>query len=432
MFAAEDTIADADSKASGSAQRAPFEVLRSPFAGRVQRRGPLKVALSPIRVVMRGPMFPGVVKVGPRSLIIAAAAAEEHSDTVSIRSDDLGQTWRPYKPGFASGSALNVLGLNDGRIVSLFYDTKPIAGRDGYFSTRRWESDDQWKTVRGPLTDGALFLPPADFDPARRQWFHGNVIQLPDGELLAAMQGVEKSGRGIYPFHTFLSRSADGGKSWKFVSRIASLGTIHDPAGLTKKGWTLHGPCEPCVAHLGEGKLVCVARLVNDDSNPLIGPATDTYRDLSYTLPAGGIHGRARGQLKLRADKFYTPGPPSVPLIISFSPDRGRTWSRPEPMREARGCFPRLAVSDGILALVYGGLAYPRWGNCITLSPDGGRNWTEQINFGPFFTTGYAGVVAISPGRFLCVFDCTPPQPWTNHAAHWVGVVDVDVKAAPQ
>ena len=95
-------------------------------------------------------------------------------------------------------------------------------------------------------------------------------------------------------------------------------------------------------------------------------------------------------------------------------------------MREPRGCFPRMAFDGKILALTYGGLAYPRWDNCISFSTDGGVSWTEEINFA-FFTTGYTDILALAPGKFLAVFDCTRPSLWTDHAAHWVGAVDIKI-----
>ena len=89
--------------------------------------------------------------------------------------------------------------------------------------------------------------------------------------------------------------------------------------------------------------------------------------------------------------------------------------------------MPRMSLSGGVLALTYGALAFPRWGNCIAFSTDGGKTWSEPINFGPYLTTGYPAIAEIGPRKFLCVFDCAPPQPWLNHAAHWVGVVDIGV-----
>ena len=64
--------------------------------------------------------------------------------------------------------------------------------------------------------------------------------------------------------------------------------------------------------------------------------------------------------------------------------------------------------------------------------PDLVRKWTDEINFAPFLTTGYTDILPIGPRKFLCVFDCTPPQPWKAHAAHWVGVLDVEVERTPR
>jgi len=386
----------------------------------------LKITLGEIRILMRGPMFPNnVVRFADNSIILTASKAEEGGVTTSLRSVDGGNTWKPFKSELTENAGPNAIQLRDGMALTVSIDASPIADKPGWYQTTRWESINNGKTARGPLKDGLLFLPPAKFDGAKVQWFHGNIIEMPNGDLLAAMQGVEKSDQQSYPFRSYLSKSSNRGKTWEYVSLIASLDTVQDPEGLTQKGWVLHGPCEPNMVHLGKGKLVCVIRLVNDDLNPLIGPAQDVYHDLSYTLPGNDIH---PSSLKLPADKYYSLGPPTVPLIISYSSDGGETWSRAVPMQQARGCFPRMALSEGILALTYGGLAYPRWGNCISFSLDGGKTWSEEINFGPFFTTGYTDIIETGSGKFLCVFDCTPPQPWTNYAAHWVGAVDIKVE----
>ena len=416
--------------AGGSLPQAQLKAGRNPkerneppvsaFPERTEERAGLKIVIGNARVVMRGPMFPVLARFADGYIMLAAQAEKEGGPLTAIRSEDSGNTWKPYNEGI-DGLGLNTMQVKNGPAISLHYDTKPIDGRPGRRSTRRWESDDSWKTVSGPLEDGTLFLPPQEFAEDMSQWFHGNVIEMPNGELLAAMQGRE----GPRRFRTFMSESADRGKTWEYVSMIASLDTLDDPRGATRKGWTLWGPCEPNIAHLGGGALVCAMRLVNDDANPLMAEATDTYHDLSYTVPGDGIHPGT-----LPADKYYRIGPPTAPLAISFSSDAGMTWSKAKPMSQARGCFPRMALSEGLMALTYGALAYPRWGNCITFSTDGGRTWTHEVNYAPFLTTGYSDILAIGPRKFLVVFDCTPPQPWKNHAAHWVGALDVEVKSA--
>ena len=378
----------------------------------------MRIKLGKTRIVMRGPMFPSIARFADGSLMIGAASVEEHSPIISIRSEDGGDRWRPYTPSLPTGAAHTVWQLHNGPALALSVYTQPLAGEAGWYATTRWESDDNWRTVRGPLSDGRLYLPPDRFDATKNQWFHGNVIEMPNGDLLSALQEFHvASGSRVY-----LCRSTDRGVNWHFVAEVASFATIDDPQGVTRQGWALWGPCEPNIAHVGGGRLICVMRLVNDDRAPLLGPPMETYHDLSDTISGAEIY-----RSGLPADRYFSPGPPSVPLVISHSADGGQTWSPATPLAEACGCQPRLAQSDGILALTFGALAFPRWGNCITCSDDGGRTWSEKVQFGPYLTTGYTGVVAIAPRHFLCVFDCTPPQPWLNHAAHWVGVVDVEV-----
>ncbi|MBN2308993.1 MAG: exo-alpha-sialidase [Candidatus Hydrogenedentes bacterium] len=397
---------------------AAAECPAGPFAARAERRGPLSIKVGPIRVVMRGPMFPGLARFADGSIMVFAQAVEEGGPLTAIRSEDGGDSWKACDAG-VDGLGLNTLQLNGGPALSTHYDTKPIDGEPGWRSTRRWESGDSWRTLHGPLEDGRLFLPPEEFDAGEWQWFHGNTLEMPDGHLLAAMQGIYAPSR----FRTFIAKSTDRGRTWRFLAHVASLETLDDPErAATRAGWCLWGPCEPSIAHLGGGALICVMRLVNDDHQPLLAEPRETYRDLSYTVPGDGIHPGT-----LPADRYYEPGPSSAPIVLSFSHDAGATWTAARPMRQARGCFPRLAWSSGVLALTYGGLAYPRWGNCIGFSTDGGKTWCDEINFGPFLTTGYTDVLAVGPKRFLVVFDCAPPQPWKNHAAHWIGAVDIEV-----
>jgi len=395
----------------------PATAAVSAFPVRTERRGALLVTLGPVRVVMRGPMFPVLARLGGDTIVLSAQAVEEGGPLAAIRSDDLGNTWRATGT-VLDGMGLNTLQLRSGKAISHHYDTKPIPGKPGWRRTRRWESSDNWKTVQGPLEDGILRLPPDQFNEDRPQWFHGNTLELPNGDLLAAMQDFYSPER----FRTFVSKSTDHGKTWDFLAHVASLDNLRDPQGATKKGWTLWGPCEPNMVHLGDGRLVCVMRLVNDDSNPLLAKPADSYHDLSCTVSGDGIHPGT-----LPASAYYTIGEPSAPLVIAFSSDYGATWTPPEPMAQARGCFPRMALSEGVIALTYGALAYPRWGNCVTFSTDGGKSWSDEVNFAPFLTTGYTDILAIGARKFLCVFDCAPPQPWKNHAAHWVGALDVTV-----
>jgi hypothetical protein len=410
-----------------------YEKPQSFLPGRTHQRGRLKITIGDVRVIMRGQMFPWpMIRFFDGSVLMSAQVVEGKGPMHAVRSEDKGATWRPLassitwdetEPGRAYATP-GIVETRSGKTISLSLFTTPIAGRPGYYATTRWESCDQGRTISGPLTDGTLYLPPDQFDPACYQWFHGNMIQASSGELLAAMQGVEAGGTTTYPFRVFIARSEDEGRSWRFLAHVMSLGNLDNPQGRLHQGWTLHGPCEPAIEETDDGEFFCVARTVNDDSNPPLGPATDTYSDLNSTVEASGI------AFPVPPGKYYGLSQPSAPLVCARSTDGGRSWSRPQPMQQARGCFPRLARSGSILAMTYGAIAFPRWGNCISFSLDGGRSWTEEINFGPFLTTGYPSIVMLEPGRFLVAFDCTPPQPFRDHIAHWVGVADVVVEVA--
>ncbi len=402
---------NASSPSSSDASEGPFKEWEV-------RRGTLHIRLGKIRVLMQGPMFPILARLGGDTVVLAAQAVEEGGPLAAIRSEDLGHTWRTV-PQEVNGMGLNTIRLRNGLCLSTHYETAAVEGKPGLRTTKRWESDDNWKTVRGPLTDGTLQLPAGEFAADRPKWFHGNTLELADGRLIAALQDfyTPKS------FRTFIASSEDRGTTWQFVSHVGDLDAVDDPEGITRRGWTLWGPCEPNLVQVDKDRFVCVMRLVNDDVNPLLSAPADTYHDLTCAIPGSGIHPGT----KYPAGKYFSPGPPSVPIVIAYSQDGCKTWSRPKPMREARGCFPRMAASDGIIAMTYGGLAYPRWGNCLTCSADGGHTWCPEINFAPFFTTGYTDILPIGPRKFLCVFDSTPPQPWTNHAAHWVGALDIEV-----
>lgn len=397
--------------------------LSPPSESRTYEREGLKVTVGPHRIIMRGPMFPRLSSFSDGSVILTADAVEEGGKTTSIRSTDRGQTWRPFESALTHAAGFNTVELDGGRALAMAYDTKAIADRPGFFHTTRYESTDLGKTAAAPVTDGTLELPAKDFGPDRPQWFHGNIIRWGDKTLLAAMQGRE-NGPPPSPFRTFLSRSEDGGKTWKYVSTIATIDMLAEPLKAWSARWRFHGPCEPTILRTASGRLLCVMRLVNDDDKPPIGSPAETYHDLLTTLRGDDVH---PALAKLPADRFYTPGELSVPLAITWSQDEGKTWQPPRLMAAQRGCFPRLARSGKTIVLVYGALGFPRWGNCVSVSRDDGETWTAGVNFGPQFTTGYCDVVTIGDNRYLCVHDATPPQPWKNHAAHWVGAVDITV-----
>lgn len=423
----------ADDKAGPAPAAAPHKAVdrtvpQSPFESRTYERGSLTITVGQPRMILRGPMFPWGMMFDDGSILVIASSVEEGGPPAYVRSTDRGETWRPFKP--PPGYCIPNVQLADGTALNASAMPPPIADRPGYYQVGRYESKD--RGLSATFSSGTLFLPPEVCSPNRPHQFHGNTILNARGELLSVMQGMEEKAvpgwpeGGETPFKCYLVKSADEGRTWSYVSHVASLCDLEGPtAAALKTGWRTWGPCESSLAEVGEQRLVCVMRTLNDDLEPLIGAATDTYRDLFHTLRGADIY---KGSLNLPEDKFYSLSPPTTPLLICYSDDGGEHWTRPEAMREARGCMPQLAFDGKILALSFGALHYPRWGNGIIFTLDGGRTWTDLINYAPFFTSGYGALLAIAPGRFLAIFDYAAPQPWKDHAAHWVGAIDINVE----
>lgn len=80
----------------------------------------------------------------------------------------------------------------------------------------------------------------------------GHIIELPDGGLLMPLAGTvsaeSEPGSGSETDRCFLLRSDEGGDNWEYWATVA-----YDPAGI------IHF-CEPGMARLHDGKLVCLMR----------------------------------------------------------------------------------------------------------------------------------------------------------------------------
>jgi hypothetical protein len=406
----------------------PSAAQLSPFEARTYETGGLKITVGPPRMIMRGPMFPWAMLFDDGSIIVIASAVEEGGPPAYVRSTDRGETWQPFKP--PPGYSIPNVQLRDGTALNASAMPPPIPERPGFYQTARYESKDRGLT--GTFTSGTLYLPTDVCSPKMPHQFHGNTILTSRGELLSVMQGMEAESvpdwpEGVEkPFKCYLVKSTDQARTWRYVSHVASLRDLSGPtAAALKSGWRTWGPCEASVMEVGEGRLVCVMRTLNDDLQPLISEPSETYRDLFSTLRGADIY---KGSLALPDDKYYTLSPPTAPLLICHSDDGGEHWTQPVAMRQARGCMPQLAYDGEILALSAGALHYPRWGNGISFSVDGGQEWTDIINFAPFFTSGYGALLPIERGRFLAFFDYAAPQPWKDHLGHWVGAVDIKVQ----
>lgn len=253
---------------------------------RTYGRGGLKITVGQPRMIMRGPMFPWGMLFDDGSILVSASAVEEGGTPAYVRSTDRGETWRPFLP--PPGYSIPNVQLPDGTALNASAMPPPIPERPGYYQSARYESKD--RGLSATFASGTLYLPPEVCSPKMPQQFHGNTILTSRGDLLSVMQGMEEAvpnwpEGGQTPFKCYLVKSTDRGRTWSYVSHVASLRDLSgSTAAALKSGWRTWGPCESSLMEVGEQRLVCVMRTLNDDLQPLIGEATDTSIE-TYSIP---------------------------------------------------------------------------------------------------------------------------------------------------
>ena len=316
----------------------------------------------------------------------AVAAFYQHGSAYSYRaSPDRGVTWGPEMPAppLWTGSACSVA-LRDGGVLQQFCSgsfakgeaeshVSPMEGefKDGWFtlhSTMGWFNDDFTSYEVGPVQ---VYMPDAvstkqtQFAVSSWPLFDkGKILQLANGDLLAPMYGLFK---GDTKSRVVLSVSSDRGHKWRYYATVASGATDPNP----ELPGQYNGPCEPSIALLPNGQMICVMRM------------------------QGSHH------------------PPFKPLYASWSKDLGKTWTKPKPTQpHLKNVWPTLAVLDnGVVACIYG-----RPGVHVVFSIDNGHTWTNRVTFTnlpgwptlpPQTMTGfvchYADLVKVGPNKLLAI-----------------------------
>lgn len=188
----------------------------------------------------------------------------------------------------------------------------------------------------------------------------GNIAQLFDGSLVA----------GVYPTHYIdnkgniskgnvsFYRSLNLGKTWDYVGRISFVAD-----GIADKRSSDNAYEEPAFEVLTDGTFLCVMRTGS-----------------------------------------------TSPMYQSFSKDKGRTWSQPEPIAP-NGVSPMLIrLGNGVLVLASG-----RPGVQLRFSLDGtGKDWTDPIDMVPFInedgsytrdvSCGYVSMIETGKDSFYMVY----------------------------
>ena len=251
----------------------------------------------------------------------------------------------------------------------------------GIYHAPMWRSADDLETIEE--TTSVFRIPDGPRRKRKRYEWYGiytwrSILEMPDGSLLAAIEGNFHSDRVVpighrnreefpgdepYKLRTAVVRSTDGGESWDYVSTVAAPTEDDDAVG--------EGYGEPSIVMLDNGQLYCIMRSGN-----------------------------------------YTP------LYGAWSSDNGETWEGPVYTGLERGLDPCLIkLADGRLLCCYG-VRYPPgspggpgesgMGEAIiklAISEDGaGRDWVETT-IGEGIGSSYPTIIEVEPNLIFCQVD---------------------------
>jgi len=205
-------------------------------------------------------------------VIFNEARGRAHLDFDSIalvRSKDNAQSWDPsthrmvWECTHTFGSDTpSIMQLGDGTLLcnflmTAFVDRKAIFEDFGPQSTalsRMRECDGVWLTRSED--NGETWAPAYKASVSPMRWGQpiDEPIELPDGSLLMAVQGMLRA-RAYHadeePYRCFLIRSDNKGQDWEHWSTIA-----YDPAGIVSFS-------EPALGRMPDGTLVCMMRTMH-------------------------------------------------------------------------------------------------------------------------------------------------------------------------
>ena len=273
-------------------------------------------------------------------------------------SKDAGRTWGPemdYPPGNVGRMSV---GLRDGGVLFMIGQAAPADESDPpkLQATRVVFSDDFLKykasTSAVSMPQAALNVRWAKFWPP---FDKGKIVQLPDGSLLATLYGNFK---GDAQYRTMICRSTDNGLTWQLHASVAY--SPKDPHPYLAGSYC--GYCEPSLALLADGQLLCIMRTQG-------AQYAGEYR----------------------------------PLYQSWSKDMGKTWTRPILSKPyLMNISPTLAVLDnGVVVAQYG-----RPGGHVAFSLDNGHTWQDRIRFSDLpepVITGQFDMVRVGPNRLVVI-----------------------------
>lgn len=293
--------------------------------------------------------------------------------------------------GFHNGCGEPRITLSDGRIIGTSTFLKPPApGKSREFFAHRWIYDnggrrytiEPWGSKVSSLPGDVLQFPGASRTWWNRiNWF-SDIVAVNDGSWIST---ISMRFEGDELETTVAVKSDDEGRTWKYISTIASPSDVP---------WAKEGFDEPCLINLGNDKLMCISR---------VGSGMDQ------------------------------------PLARAISYDAGLTWSKKEKM-DAFSVAPQICrFSDDILLLVTGRPGLFIWAN--TSSGEG--KWesfdlmayhnetTDDWKMDAKQTSAYVDIVSIEPGKAMIVYDRSPfgwkPVPKDSGEESQIWLVEVNI-----
>ena len=273
-------------------------------------------------------------------------------------SKDAGQTWGPEMmnpPGLMSQMSGS---LAEGGALCMLGEAAPVAGGGpGQLQAKRIVFSDDF--LKHTVGTSAVSLPKTvKRNPWGNAWPHfvkGKIVQLANGDLLATMHGWLE---GDIQFRTMIVRSSDQGRTWQYRASVAYSANAPDP----QLPGQYAGYCEPSLALLSNGQLLCIMRTQG-------AQYAGEYR----------------------------------PLYVCWSDDLGKTWTKPVATNpHLMSISPTLAVLDnGVVACQYG-----RPGFHVAFSLDHGHTWQDRIRFSDLpipIITGQFDMVKVGPNKLVAI-----------------------------
>jgi len=253
------------------------------------------------------------------------------------------------------------------------------------FYLNRVDANGKSTMIHAKLHDPGLLRYAIDGDMPIVWW--GNIKELSDGTLVAGVYPTNyldeqgKVTKGSVSFY----KSDDEGKTWNVLSRIPFL---HDGIANVRGNKSFD---EPAFEILPDSTFICVMRS---------GATSPMYR--------------------------------------TFSKDKGRTWTTPEPFTP-NGVKPNLMVlKNGVLVLASG-----RPGIQVRVSFDGGYNWTDAIDMVPYMyadgafkwdvSCGYASILEAGGNTFYIVYSdfTTKNQNGEVRKSIWFRKIKIEMNCKP-